>query len=601
MREGIPQAVTSVARTSESGSLREGLEVGRGMTRRWVRVGEVSGEGLPLVSRVLAARGVVEAGAAREFLEPTLKLLHEPSLMPGMDEAAERLVVALRGGERVVIYGDYDVDGISASAILYHAMKHLAPEGAVSTYVPHRIDEGYGLNSEAIEGLARDGARVIVSVDCGVTAVGPALVAKRCGVDLIVTDHHNPPARMEDLPEAFAVVHPRRPDSRYPFGELSGSAVAYKLAWRLMTAWRRSAKVGESDRRLLLELLGLASLGVIADVVPLVGENRVIAKFGLGRIKTSGIVGLRALVEASGLAGENVEAVDVGFKLGPRLNACGRLGHAREAVELLTVAGAERAGVIAGELTRLNDERRAVERRIAEEAAERAGAAGMTGDDRRAIVLADAEWHQGVVGIACSRLVGKFGRPTILMQQHGAECHGSGRSIDGFNLHAALEACREHLIGFGGHDMAAGVRVATERVPAFVEAFVAEANRLLKPADLVPTLRYDTDATLEELSEGTVGELAKLGPFGRSNPEVRVRLTGLRVAGRPKVMGSSGAHVSLAVKQAGRMMRVVGWDWAERLRDLPHGAGIDAVVVPKLSKFGGVVRVEGEVLDVGVG
>ncbi len=544
-------------------------------------------------------------------MHPTLKMLHDPSLMPDMDRAAERLLRAARENEAIVIYGDYDVDGISASAILFHMLRHLEPACRVTTYVPHRIDEGYGLNADAIRTLASTeggGARVIVSVDCGVTAIEPARVARECGVDLIITDHHNPPATLADLPQAFAVVHPRRPDSRYPFGDLSGSAVAYKLAWRLATLACGSDKVSPATREVLLELLGLASLGVIADVVPLQGENRVLARFGLSRLKHSTIVGMRALVEASGLAGENVGAYDVGFKLGPRLNACGRLGHAREAVELLTVAELDRSNVIAAQLTTLNNERRAVEKRISDQAAEEAIARGMTGPTRRAVVLAHDEWHAGVVGIACSRLVGLFHRPTILMHRDAAtgECHGSGRSIDGFNLHGALEQCKHLLLGFGGHDMAAGVRVSEKYLSAFVETFTDVANRLLNADDLVATIPYDTDADLDELTTQAVRDLELLAPFGRENPAVRLRLGGLRVEGRPKVIGKTGEHASLFVKSASsdrgsvqfpRSLRLLGWGWAERLADLPVGAAVDVIIEPKISTWNGSGNVEAELVD----
>ena len=558
--------------------------------------------GAPLRARILEARGLGDAAAAALFLDPKLTQLHDPALIPDLDKAARRILAACGGGEPVVIYGDYDVDGVSATAILFHLLTHLYPNAAIGTYVPHRIDEGYGLSSEAIRSLAAGGARVIVSVDCGITAIEPARVARECGLDLIITDHHNPPASLADLPDAYAVVHPRRPDSTYPFGDLSGSAVAFKLAWRLASLYHGvgdepGGKVPVSTREVLLEMLGLASLGVIADIVPLVGENRVLARFGLSRIRDSKIPGLRALVEASGLAGERVAADDVGFRLGPRLNACGRLGHAKEAVELLTVARGERADAIARQLSELNDERRRIERRIADEACELAERAGMTGDHHRAIVLAAEGWHAGVIGIACSRLVDRYSRPVILLARSGDDCHGSGRSIDGFNLHGALEACREHLSSFGGHDMAAGLRVSSERFDAFARAFIGHANAALAPDDLVKTIRYDTYASLDELSAAAVSELSRLAPFGRENPGIRVRLTGLRVQGKPRPLGADGRHASLVVRSGGVAMRLIGWNWWDRLANLPTDAEIEAIVEPKVSSWTGAPCVEGELAD----
>jgi single-stranded-DNA-specific exonuclease len=289
-----------------------------GLTCRWTfrnADAPAAARDLPLVDRVLSARGIAQAGAG-DFLDPRLVHLHDPALIPDMDRAAARLLGALKGGETIAIYGDYDVDGITATAMLYHMFGAIAPDALrerVITYVPHRIEEGYGLNADAISELAKRGAKVIVSVDCGVTAVEPARRAREEGVDLIITDHHNAPAGDAPLPDAFAVVHPRRPGSAYPFGDLSGAGVAYKLAWRLATMHERSPRLSPPMRTLLIDMLAFAALGTIADVVPLIGENRVIARFGLGRIKHSPFIGLRALVNASSLGGENVDAMDVGW------------------------------------------------------------------------------------------------------------------------------------------------------------------------------------------------------------------------------------------------------------------------------------------------
>lgn len=564
----------------------------------------------PLLERVLAARGLlIESEKARRFLDPKLSHLHDPSLMPDMDKAAERLLRAVRGGESVVIYGDYDVDGITATAILWHTLRAIAPDAAVGTYVPHRIDEGYGLSSEALTQLARDGAKVVVSVDCGITAREPALAARGAGIDLIITDHHNPPATMDELPEAYAVVHPRRPDSAYPFGELSGAGVAYKLAWRLATLSAGGDKAAPALRALLIDLLAFAALGTIADVVPLVDENRVLAHVGLGRIRHCRFEGLDALVNASRLDNDRVDTFDVGFKLAPRLNACGRLGHAREAVELFTVARGERARTIAEELSRLNDQRRKTEQAITVQAEKMAREGGMDSPDRRAIVLAHEDWHQGIVGIVCSRLVEKFCRPTILLARNGAEWHGSGRSIPGFALADALARCSEHLLSHGGHDMAAGLRVADDRLTAFTEAFTRAAGEAITPEQMLGSIAFDTDAALGELTEESLRELKRMEPFGQGgishgqgNPPVRLRLTDLTLASRPEPFGTYGKHLGLRVRAEGApgLVRLVAWNWAERLRgehSLLPGQRLDALVTPKLSAWGGRTTVEPELLD----
>lgn len=554
-----------------------------------------------MVERVLSARGLRPGPGRDAFLNPLLVALHDPSLIPDLDRAAERLLRAAREGERIVIYGDYDVDGISSIAILFHTLRALAPGCGPGWYVPHRLEEGYGLNSEAIAQLCREGARVIVSVDCGVTAREPALVARRAGVDLIITDHHNPPASVEDLPQAFAVVHPRRPDSAYPFGELCGAGVAYKLAWRMCTLASGGRKVSETTRALLIDLLGPAAMGVIADVVPLLGENRVIARHGLGRIRGSSIEGLRALVRACGLDSEKVRADHVGFSLAPRLNACGRLGHAADAVELLTTATGERAVHIATGLSRLNDERRREEQRIAEQALTLATREGMSGPDRRAVVLCDPAWHAGIVGIVCTRLVERLHRPAILMSVTAGVCHGSGRSVPGFNLHDALVSCADLLESFGGHDMAAGLRVRQDRLGAFVERFTGIANERLSEGDLVGRLTYDCDAELRELSRPAVEQFEALGPFGRANEPVRVRLRGLTLARGGETFGDLNRHLRLRVTGPGaaREVTLVAWRWGEHAAKFPRGGTLDAVVAPKVSSWSGAV--EAEVLDVAPG
>lgn len=551
---------------------------------------------LPLIDRVLRARGL-EGDHAAAFLCPLLKHLHDPSLLPGIDAACERILAAAHHGESIAIFGDYDVDGITATAILFHTLRLLAPGADVRTYVPHRLDEGYGLSTEALEQLARDGVRVVVSVDCGITARAPALAARAAGLDLIITDHHTPPADTADLPAAFALVHPRLPGSAYPFGDLCGAGVAYKLAWRLCTMAAGTIRVPDAMRQHLIDMLVPAALGAIADVVPLHGENRIIARHGLALMKRSSIEGLRALIDASRLASDKIEAEDVGFRLAPRLNAAGRMGHAGQAVELLTTATGSRALEIASSLSALNDERRATEKRIAESAAERAVAEGMADGAGRAIVLADEAWHRGVVGIACSRLVDRFGRPTILLQREGDLCSGSARSVPGYDLHAALESCRDLLDSFGGHAMAAGLSLRADRVPALAARLQAHAAERLAPEDLVAGVEYDAQASLRELGLKDVGALAGLGPFGAGNPRVRVLLRGITLTQRVRTLGASGEHLALHTQQDGRAMRLVAWRFGEHAASLPQGARLDAVVEPKVSTWSGLPTVEPEVVD----
>lgn len=551
----------------------------------------------PLIERVLAARGIVDP----EFLKPSLKHLHDPSLLPGLDRAAARILSAIRAKERIVIYADYDVDGVSAAAILWHMIRAIDPGAHVTTYLPHRLEEGYGLNAEAISKLC-DSNDLIVSVDCGVTAVGPARVAHERGIDLIITDHHTPPHDPEALPRAYAVVHPLTPGhTPYPFPDLCGAGVAFKLAWKLATLESDSQKAKPELQRLLIELLALASMGVIADVVPLRGENRVLARFGLDQIKRSSLVGVRALRDESGLGGENVEASDIGFRLGPRLNAIGRLGHAREALELLTTTDESRAVEIAQALTGWNDERRKTESLISDEAAAYAIGRGMTTPDHRAIVLSHESWHRGVVGICCSRLVGLYHRPTILLQREGDLCYGSARSIDGFDLHAALEACREHLESFGGHAMAAGLKVRVDRLDDFTRAFVSYTNSRLAPEDLVQRTNVDAECKVSELDMDAAEALSALSPFGRENARPLVLLRGAALVTAPRALGKSGKHISFDVAHGSRSIRVKGWNWIGPLAEagitLRAGRKLDLLITPEINSWNGRRSVEATLED----
>lgn len=550
----------------------------------------------PLASRLLAARGLAGAAEAEEFCTPRLTMLHDPSLLPGVDEAAHQLLSALRSGRRVAIYTDYDVDGVCGGAILFHMFRALAPAADVTTYIPHRLEEGYGISETGLRALRAGGVEVVVSVDCGITAVGPAAVAKEIGLELIITDHHTLPSG--PLPEAAALAHPRAPGSTYPFGDLCGAAVAYKVAWRMATLAAGSDRVGKEMQGLLLDLLALAALGTVADVTPLVGENRVITKHGLARVRTGRLIGLAALIEASGLGGERLTAEDVGFRLGPRLNAAGRMGHAREALELLTVAGPERAAQIAQWLSDRNKERQTTERAMVEEASAMAEEAGMTAPDTRAIVLAAEGWHAGVVGIVCSRMVERHSRPTILLRREGGVCHGSGRSVEGVDLHGAVEACGDLLEKFGGHEMAVGLRMAEGNLRAFTERFTAHMNARLTADDLSPRLAIDCEATISEFTPRAMEEIDRMGPFGRGNPAPTVLLRNLILTSDARPLGAHGKHLELHVRDGDRMARMVAWGWGERRGALRAGMGLHAAVEPKISSWNGRTTPEPVVKDV---
>jgi single-stranded-DNA-specific exonuclease len=550
----------------------------------------------PLIAQVLLRRKVSDPEECRRFLQPSLKLLHAPELMPGVPAAAERLARAIREREPIVIYGDYDVDGITGVAILWQAIRLLG--GDVSFYLPHRLEEGYGLNSEAILSLALAGAKVIVTVDCGVTAVAPAAAAKAAGVDLIITDHHEwvRGGDLAQLPAAFAIVHPRLPGA-YPNGHLCGAGVAFKLAWALGQCMAGGARVGDAFREFLVDATSLAALGTIADVVPLQGENRVLAHFGLLHLPKSRLTGIRALLEASALVGKKVDAYDVGFRLAPRLNACGRMGHAGKAVEMFTTATPDQAFEIARELEAHNRERQALERRILDEALQQVAQLGLGSEGHSAIVVGSEGWHPGVVGIVASRLVDRFYRPAVVVAFEQSEGHGSGRSVAGYHLADAFARMGGILEKSGGHEMAAGLRVHAGRFEAFREAFLADAQASIDKALLQPVLELDATATLSEITLGLVQDLEKLAPFGQANAAPVFHCPQLELASEPLRVGQTGDHLQMRVRQGERVMKCIAFgmgEWAARLR---QGMMIDVAAEPSLNHYNGVTSVQLEVKD----
>ena len=571
----------------------------------------------PLLAQVLLNRGLRDPQECAEFLRPSLRAMHDPALLPNLTKAAERVARAIRDRERIVIYGDYDVDGITATAILWHAIKLLG--GIVDYYIPHRIDEGYGLNGEAIQQICADGAKLIVSVDCGVTAVDQVKVACECGVDVIVTDHHEwkcgelaahgpeePVVSLESrpplLPDCYAVVHPRLPldGPPYPNPLLCGAGVAFKLAWGIGKAVTGAERVGAEFRAFLLNAMALAALGTIADVVPLVGENRVIAHRGLVGLRESRLTGLRALIASAGLEGQALDSFDVGFKLAPRLNACGRMGHARLAVEMLTTADEPRAKEIAAYLEQQNRARQAIERKILQQAVEQVEQLGLDSDGSCAIVLGREEWHPGVIGIVASRLVDRYHRPAVMVALDNGHGQGSGRSIAGFHLSRALEACAEHLDTFGGHEMAAGLKLQTCKFEDFRRQFCEHAGSVMSPQMLVAELRLDCVADPHQFTESLVNDLKRLGPFGHGNPRPVLCCRGLEVVAPPRRVGSSGDHLQLLVRQGpqGQPIKCIAFGYGPLFDRLTPGTRIDLAVEPSINEYNGRRSVELEVKDV---
>lgn len=553
----------------------------------------------PLIAQLLLHRDV-EPASVQSFLKPEFRSLHTPEQLPNAVACAQRLVHAARRGEKVVIYGDYDVDGVTATAILWHALR--LANANVAYYIPNRLEEGYGLSTEAIEKLASDGARVIVTVDCGVTAIAQARRAKELGVELLITDHHEP---RNELPDATVIVHPTAipPGGSNP--HLSGAGVALKIAWAFCRELSRTSKVPEEMASFLQDATALAALGLIADVVPLVGENRVIATAGLVRLRNTANAGLNALIQVAGLnRKKSYDDYDVGFVLAPRLNAIGRMGHAAEAVELLTHADAGRAMEIATVLDRLNRQRQEVERGIFAEAERMAQDRGFHRDGYRAIVLASREWHAGVIGIVASRLVERFGRPTILIALNDVEGQGSGRSVRHFPLHEALQACDTHLLSHGGHAMAAGLRIHADRVDHFTEAFQSEAANRLTSADLRPRLQLDGVVDLGMLTAELVTQIQRMAPFGTGNPRPLFATAEVELAEPPRAVGG-GQHLQFVLRQStasdgspdNSHRKAIAFNrgrFAEELADHPR---LRVAFEPILNEWNGQRKVELKVVD----
>ena len=554
----------------------------------------------PVVADVLHRRGIDDAEAARRFLHPQLTDILPPETLPGASQAASRIHTAVQRGEKIVIFGDYDVDGIAGVSILWHCLRLAGAEPGF--YIPHRLEEGYGVSAEAIEALANEGAKLIITVDCGVTAIAPARLARQRGVDLIVTDHHLPQAGEDgrpQLPEAL-LVHPGISEKGcppYANPNLSGAGVAFKLAWAIAQRASNAEKVKPEFRDFLVDATGLAALGTVADVVPLTGENRIIAHYGLRGLPQSRLAGLRALIQSAGLTGKKLDGYDIGFKLAPRLNAIGRMGHARLAVELLTRAAPQEAVRIAANLEQQNRARQTLERKITEEAMHMVVDQRQNTDAIRAIVLASPDWHAGVIGIVASRIVEEFGRPTIMIAMNGGGGQGSGRSIRNFPLHEVLASCREHLLAYGGHSMAAGLRIAPDKVDAFRAAIQERAGLLLTPADLRPKLHIDDVVELNELDGQLVADLARLEPFGAGNPAPRLATDWLNVIGEPRAVGASATHLQVTLGDGRTQCRGIAFGKSKHTAELLDHRRCRVAFQPILNEWNGRRTVEMQIED----
>ncbi len=513
----------------------------------------------PLVCALLVSRGYGDPTRAKAFLRPRLEQLNAPWLLSGMDRAVRRLSEAIDRGETILVHGDYDVDGICATTIMVQTVRLLG--GTAVPFIPHRVSDGYDLSEAGVQAAVREGARVVVTCDCGTSAHRPVAELRARGIDVIITDHHLP---SEPPPECLAVLNPRLPDSEYPDKDLCAAGVAFKLACALLEARGVSTNAA-------MGMLDLVALATVADVVPLRGENRVLARLGLRLMEETRNVGLRALIAATGLEGKRLTTGRIGFILAPRLNAVGRLGSALRGVELLLAQDAGEANFIARELEEMNRTRQALDRETLDEA--RQLMEGVDLDATFGIVLASPRWHAGVIGIVASRLVEEFCRPVILVSLDGSVGKGSGRSIPRFDLHAGLLACRDVLLRFGGHRAAAGLTIDAARMEEFVSRFNAVASALLSPEDLVPEIRVDAELPLDQATEDMERLMRHFEPFGIGNPAPLLVSRGVLIEGPPRVIGEHGLKLRLA--SGASRLEAVWWGAAQRTSEVPAGAVVD--------------------------
>ncbi|TLM68419.1 MAG: single-stranded-DNA-specific exonuclease RecJ [Deltaproteobacteria bacterium] len=537
----------------------------------------------PLVARLLLGRGLPEAAVA-EFLSARLADLPDPFLLPDMERAAGRIAAAVRRGEEIAVHGDYDVDGMSGTALLVEGLR--ACGASAGYHIPLRLKDGYGLSEAALRDAAAGGRRLVVSVDCGVSAHGEARLARELGLDLIITDHHQPPPQ---LPEAFAVINPQRADSAFPFRDLAGVGVAFFLLVAVRRELRESGWFAERPEPDLRAVLDLVALGTIADLVPLQGVNRTLTRIGLGVLERGERPGIRALRTVSGIG--KVNCGTVAFQLAPRLNAAGRLDDASRGVELLLGRDVDAVVETAQLLDRFNRDRQQIELQTLEEAT--AMVAALPPERTHSIVLACDAWHPGVIGIVASRLVERYYRPTVLIAMDGEGGKGSARSIRGLHLYRALHECAGHLLAFGGHEMAAGLSVAREQVETFSLAFEAAARQHLSADDLAPSLLYDGTVSLAELPLATIAFLESLAPFGMGNPEPVFLIERLRGRQLQKVGGS---HLRFLACREGEAVPAIAFGMADRLAEFQ--GDVDLLVSPQVNRYNGRETVQLRVRDV---
>ena len=526
--------------------------------------------GIPLpLAQVLANRGVISAEEAELFFNGSLKDLHDPYLMKGMNKAVERIEEAIGNKEKILVFGDYDVDGVLSVVILLRALRSLGAD--VDYFIPERLKEGYGIKESHLRVVKERGARLVLSVDCGIKALGFAAKAREAGVDVIITDHHRPG---ETLPDAVAVLNPVLGESGYPYSFLAGVGVVFKLLQALLERRGRSAQLEHYAK--------LVAIGTIADVAELRGENRLLVKSGLEGLEKVANQGLRCLLDECGLLDQKVSEGDVGFRIAPRINAAGRMGAADDAVRLFFSGDPEESGRLARRLSELNSMRQEEEDKIYSQALSWVQKSAL---DRRyrMLVLGCETWHRGIIGIVASKLKDLFYRPVLLFTYEDGKAHGSGRSISKFSLIECLDACRDLFLDYGGHTLAVGCVLPRERMKLLRERVNQVAEARLKDEDLLRKVRIDARLSLANIQSSFIEMYARLAPFGVGNPKPIFLSEGVEVVSPPQILQDK--HLKFLVGQNGRTVEALAWDQKEWLQEVKKGACLDVVYTLRESTF----------------
>lgn len=531
-----------------------------------------------LLASILVNRGIIDGEKINVFLNPTRKDFYNPFLMPDMEIAVKRIVKAIENKEKIMIYGDYDADGITSITVLKKYLNEIGLK--TGEYIPNRLNEGYGLNKDAISKIYNDGYKLMITVDCGISGLEEVDYANSLGMEIIITDHHEP---AEKLPEAIAVIDAKRKDNKYPFNQLAGVGVVFKLIQAIST----ELKLEEKE---YLKYLDLVCIGTISDIVPLVDENRVIAKLGLKLIEKTKNIGLKTLLNIADL--KKIDSNAISFGVAPRINACGRMGFQEEALQLFLTEDSGEATKIAKRLVQFNQERQAKEKQIFEEVIEKIE---KDDKDKKCIVLAEENWHHGVIGIVASKITEIYYKPSILICLEGDKGKGSGRSVPGFDLYTALTKCSDYIEKFGGHSMAIGITIKKEnfeKLKEAIEKYAQESNI----SDIMPIINIDKEINLKNINIEEVKSLELLEPFGEANKMPLFLLRNLKIDSIRALSG--GKHLKLTLKQDNNIVDGIGFNMGDLSKEYLLGDKVDVVGTIEINSFGNKENIQINLKDI---